>query len=80
MPGRPGSCYNHPCRLAQRNKMAEIAIIAATTTARWGKSVRSLTMMFIPYTDYSAVIGKVSTAMRARRSAAIVTLVSVRAL
>jgi hypothetical protein len=40
--------YNHPCRLAQRSKMAEITIIAASTTARWGKSVRSLTMMFIP--------------------------------
>ena len=60
--------------------MAEMAIITANTTARWEKSVRSLTMMFIPYTDDSAVIGKVSTAMRARRSAAMVTLVSVRAL
>src|SRR5215207_2725003 len=75
-----GSGYNHPCRLAQRNKMAEIAIIAASTTARWGKSVRSFTMMFIPYTDDRAVIGRVRTAIRARRSAAMVTLVSVRAL
>ena len=57
-----------------------MATIAASTTARWEKSVRPLTMMFIPYTDDNAVIGKVSTAMRARRSAAIVTLVSVRAL
>src|SRR4029453_5247966 len=75
-----GSGYNHPCRLAQRNRMVEMAIMAASTTARWGKSVRSFTMMFIPYTDDSAVIGRVSTAMRARRSAAMVTLVSVRAL
>src|SRR4029450_10052713 len=80
LPRRPGSGYNHPCRLAQRNRMVEMAIMAASTTARWGKSVRSFTMMFIPYTDDSAVIGKVSTAIRARRSAAIVTLVSVRAL
>jgi hypothetical protein len=42
--------------------------------------VRSLTMMFIPYTDDSAVMGKVMTAIRARRSAAMVILVSVRAL
>lgn len=44
----PDTIYNHPCRLAQRNKMAEITSIAATTTAKWGKSVRSFTMMFIP--------------------------------
>jgi len=57
-----------------------MAIIAASTTARWAKSVWSLTMRFIPYTDDRAVMGRVSTAMRASRSAAIVTLVSVRAL
>ena len=42
--------------------------------------MRSFTMMFIPYTDDSAVIGKVRTAIRVSRSAAIVILVSVRAL
>jgi hypothetical protein len=43
-----GSCYNHPCRLAQRSRMAEMAVMTTSTTARWAKSVRSLTMMFIP--------------------------------
>jgi SRSO17 transposase len=87
-PGRAGVAfvlalrrrYHHPCRLAQRSRTAEIISIAANTTARWGKSVRSFTMMFIPYTDDSAVIGKVRTAIRVSRSAAIVILVSVRAL
>jgi hypothetical protein len=41
-------CYHHPCRLAHRSKMAEMAAMTASTTARWGKSVRPLTMMFIP--------------------------------
>ena len=41
-------CYHHPCRLAQRSKTAEMVAMTATTNARWGKSVRSLTMMFIP--------------------------------
>jgi Transposase IS116/IS110/IS902 family len=47
-PGPCECCYNHPCCLAQRSKTAEMAIIAANTTAKWGKSVRSFTMMFIP--------------------------------
>jgi hypothetical protein len=29
-----GSGYNHPCRLAQRSRMVEMATIAANTTAR----------------------------------------------
>jgi hypothetical protein len=37
--------------------------------------VRSLTIRFIPYTDDSAVIGRVITAMRASRSAAMATFV-----
>jgi hypothetical protein len=40
-------------------------------------SLRSLTMTFIPMTDDSAVIGSVTAAMTARRSAAIVILVCV---
>src|SRR4029453_17276341 len=36
-----GCCYHHSCRLAHRSTMAEITSIAASTTARWGKSVRS---------------------------------------
>src|SRR2546430_1092075 len=35
----------------------------ARTTPRCGKSVRVLTMMFIPYTDESAVIGRVTAEM-----------------
>jgi hypothetical protein len=48
-----------------------MAAMTTRTTARWGKSVRSFTMMFIPYTDDSAVISRVMTAIRASRSAAI---------
>jgi hypothetical protein len=42
-----------------------MAAMTTRTTARWEKSVRSFTMMFIPYTDYSAVIGSAhQSAMR----------------
>jgi hypothetical protein len=41
-----------------------MAATTTRTTARRGTSLRSFTMMFIPSTDDTAVIGKVMAAIR----------------
>jgi signal-transduction protein with cAMP-binding, CBS, and nucleotidyltransferase domain len=70
---------NHPCRLAHASSAPDMTSMTTSTATRWGTSVDPFTMMFMPYTDASAVTGKVTTATTARRSAAIVIFVSVRA-
>src|SRR3954452_18106171 len=75
----PAGCgYHHPLRCAQSSTIADMtAMIVSRTTSRV-TCVRSLTMTFMPRTEDNAVIGSVTAAMTARRSAAIVIFVFVR--
>ena len=56
--------------------MTTIAITATASSNGW---VLSLTMTFMPRIDETAVTGRVMAAITARRSAAMVTFVFVRA-
>ena len=71
--------HHQPSWRAQSSRANEIATMINTTMTSGIQRVDSLTMTFIPMTDDSDVIGSVSAAMTASRSAAMVILVSVRA-
>src|SRR5262245_54183747 len=74
---RPG-CYHHPLRLAQTSRMADITSMTSRSTVSASQCVELLTMTFMPSTEERAVIGRVTAAITASRSAAMVILVLVR--
>ncbi len=71
--------FIQPCRFAQISSSTDMTAIDATATASSNGWVLSLTMTFMPRIDETAVTGRVMAAITARRSAAIVTFVFVRA-
>jgi hypothetical protein len=74
------SDYHHqPCLCAQLSRIADMINMINSRMASHTQWVDSLTITFIPTTEDSDVIGSVTAAMTARRSAAMVILVSVRA-
>src|SRR6266550_2289032 len=70
--------YHHPLRFAQTSRAADITAMTASSTASANQCVELLTITFIPRTEDSAVIGRVTAAITASRSAAMVNLVLVR--
>src|SRR5256885_11918702 len=72
------ACYHHPLRLAQRSRMADITSMISRSTVSASQCVALLTMTFMPSTEDRAVIGRVTAAITASRSAAMVILVLVR--
>src|SRR5919204_2770109 len=70
--------YHHPLRLAQASRMADITSMTSRSTVSASQCVELLTMTFMPSTEERAVIGKVTAAITASRSAAMVILVLVR--
>ena len=68
-----------PVRGAQRKSVSDLASMIKSRVVSDIHRVESLAMTFIPMTEDSEVIGRVIAAMTARRSAAMVIFVSVRA-
>src|SRR5215510_8730498 len=72
------ACYHHPLRLAQTSRTADITSMITRSTVSASQCVEVLTMTFMPSTEERAVIGRVTAAITASRSAAMVILVLVR--
>ena len=70
--------HHQPCRLAHHRSPADIASMMPSAQASGIGVVCGFTIMFMPSTDARAVIGRVTTAITASRSAAMVIFVSVR--
>ncbi len=75
----PPADHNQPCFHVQRSKISDMISMINNKMASATQWVEPLTITFMPSTDDNDVIGSVIAAITARRSAAIVIFVSVRA-
>ena len=71
--------HHQPCRLAHLSRSVDMRTMHSNAVASATGWVASLTMRFMPRTDDTAVTGRVTAAITARRSAAMVSSVFVRA-